>query len=158
MKLFISYSRFDKPWVTELWQKLRNEDGHDAWMDKQIVPASDWWHSIQSAIEDCECFIFVMSPQAVDSIYCLAEFRYALSLNKPILPLMLRECKPPREISKQRIQFHKIGEDNLDRTLRIVANSLGEIRVQIALGNFDDKSDISRPDEPKPSINPVETI
>jgi len=158
MKLFISYSRFDKPWVTELWQKLRNEDGHDAWMDKQIVPASDWWHSILTAIEDCECFVYVMSPQAVKSIYCLAEFRYALALNKPILPLMLRDCSAPKEIHKRRIQFHKIGEDNLDRTLRTIARSLLPIGIQIAQGAFDETPNIKRPDEPTPKLNPMETM
>jgi hypothetical protein len=42
---------------------------HDTWIDQRIVPAQDWWHTIPENIENCELFIYVMTPKSVESIY-----------------------------------------------------------------------------------------
>jgi len=93
MKLFISSSRDDSAWTYEFWRTLREETSHHIWIDQRIVPASDWWRSILDEIEHCDCFMMVMSPKSVESIYCLAELNYAVALNKPILPLMLKSSR-----------------------------------------------------------------
>src|SRR5258706_16015426 len=95
MKLFISYSRDDKAFVYDLAEKLRDEGQHDVWIDRRLVGADLWWDTILEAIEKCECFVSVMSPKFVASIYCGGELDYALALKKPILPLMLKSCDMP---------------------------------------------------------------
>jgi len=69
MKLFVSYSRDDKQWVYDFWRSIR-----------------------ERLREEADCFIMVLTPRSLESIYCMAELDYALALNKPILPLMLKPC------------------------------------------------------------------
>jgi len=80
-KLFISYSHDDGDWTGDLWRALRDEMDYDAWIDQRIVPATDWWATVLENIETCDCFIYVMTPKAIESIYCQAEVAYALALN-----------------------------------------------------------------------------
>ncbi len=79
MKLFISYSRDDKAWVYELWRALRDEANHDAWIDRRLVPAQDWWNTVLDSIEACECILYVISPKSAESIYCRTKLSYALA-------------------------------------------------------------------------------
>ncbi len=137
MKLFISYSRDDKAWVYELWRNLRDRAHHDAWIDQRIIPAQDWWDSILTNIETAECVLYIMTPKSVDSIYCQAEMTYALALNKPILPLMLKPCNVPSEISTRRIQYFSLSDtDSLGDVLFTIERGLSQIRVDIIQGKF----------------------
>ncbi|GEM_PF-1028930 len=108
MKLFISYSRQDSHWVYGLHDNLRENPLHDTWIDRNLVASTDWWDMILTQIEKCDCFIFVMSPDSLVSDYCVTECEYALALNKPILPLMLKDCLndiPPELVGLKKKQF-----------------------------------------------------
>ncbi|MFZ4816777.1 MAG: SUMF1/EgtB/PvdO family nonheme iron enzyme, partial [Phototrophicaceae bacterium] len=109
-KLFISYSRDDKAWVSLLWQALRDEN-YDAWMDRFIDPVANWWEAILSNIRDADCFIYVMSPKAIESPYCTAELNYALDRNVPVLPLMLKRCDFPKRLSDANVQYLVVGDN-----------------------------------------------
>ncbi|MCA0456405.1 MAG: SUMF1/EgtB/PvdO family nonheme iron enzyme [Chloroflexi bacterium] len=155
-KLFISYSRDDKAWVYELWRGLRDRAHHDAWIDQRLMPAQDWWEGILQNIETCECFIYIMSPKCVESIYCTAELNYALALNKPIVPLMLKQCDTPQSLKSRRIQYAIVRDDmSLGDTLFTVERALGDVRVNIFQGKYPPPSPLpDRPDEPKPESKP----
>ncbi len=152
MRLFISYSRDDKAWVYELWRALRDRAFHDAWIDRRIVPAQDWWDTILTHIEQAECFIYVLTPKAVESIYCLAEMRYALALNKPVVPLVLKPCDYPLDLSERRIQYATVEDGmTVGDVLFTVERALGEIRVGLVQGRYAPPDPPPpRPDEPKP--------
>lgn len=129
MKIFISYSHDDKAWVNELWRALRDRAYHDAWIDQRLVAAQDWWETILQNIEACECFIYIMSPQSISSIYCRTEIEYAIALNKPIIPLMLKTCSYPANLKSKRIQYQSINDETtLGDTLFIIERALGQIR------------------------------
>ncbi|MBX3063711.1 MAG: SUMF1/EgtB/PvdO family nonheme iron enzyme [Anaerolineae bacterium] len=148
MKLFISYSREDKSWVYELWRALRDRAHHDVWIDQWIVPAQDWWATILQNIEVCECFLYVMTPQSVESIYCRAELAYALALNKPILPLLLKDTELPADL--KRIQFLTVtNESNWGDVLFVIASALAEVRVDALQGKYPAQS-AKPPSEPIP--------
>lgn len=150
MRLFLSYSRDDKDWVYALWDELRDEAFHDVWLDRRIVPATDWWETILHNIETCECLVFVMTPSSVNSIYCLAELEYAAALNKPILPLMLESCDFPDILSQNRVQYQLITDDmSMDRTLLKIEQGLGEVRVALVQNRFRPRK-APRPDLPQP--------
>ncbi|HEX2622408.1 MAG TPA: toll/interleukin-1 receptor domain-containing protein, partial [Phototrophicaceae bacterium] len=150
MKLFISYSRDDKAWVYELWRALRDEGHHDTWIDRQIVPASDWWTSILENIETRECFVYVMSPKSVESIYCTAELDYALGLNKPILPLMLKSATYPDKLKEKRIQYETFtDESSMDRILFRFEKAIGHIREAVYQGKYQPTT-ATRPNVPQP--------
>ncbi|MBN1965580.1 MAG: SUMF1/EgtB/PvdO family nonheme iron enzyme [Anaerolineae bacterium] len=153
MRLFISYSRDDKAWTYELWRALRDRADHDAWIDQRIIPAQDWWDSILAHIEWAECIVYVITPKAAESIYCLAELHYALALNKPVVPLMLKPCDYPHELRKRHIQYRMIDDDmTLDYVLLMVERALGEIRVCLLQGKYAPPDPLPpRPDEPRPA-------
>jgi curved DNA-binding protein CbpA len=158
MKLFISYSRDDSAWTYEFWRKLREDTSHDAWIDQRIVPASDWWHSILEEIERSDCFVTVLTPKSVSSIYCLAELNYALSLNKPILPLMLKLCSVPEPLKNSRIQYQDItNSPPMDRVLVRTLQGLNYVEVSLTRGEYEPKTAL-RPVEPKPMFDATETI
>ncbi|MCW5849729.1 MAG: SUMF1/EgtB/PvdO family nonheme iron enzyme [Anaerolineae bacterium] len=149
MKLFLSYSRDDKAWVYELWRALRDEAQHDAWIDRRLVPAQDWWGTILDNIEACECFIYVMTPLSVASIYCRAELEYALALNKPVLPLMLKPCDYPPSLSQRRVQYQVISDDmHMDRVLFRTGQGLTEIRIGLIQGKYTPPT----PPPPRPAL------
>ncbi len=156
MKLFISYSRDDKAWVYELWRALRDRAHHDAWIDQRLLPAQDWWDGIIQNIETCDCFVCVMTPKSTESIYCSAELNYALALNKPVLPLMLKQCDVPEDIRSRRIQYEPVRDDmSLGDTLFAVAQGLTEVRIGLIQGKYPPPAPLpKRPEEPKPERKP----
>ncbi len=90
-KSFVSYSRADRQFVDDLIPLLRKVYGNDSvWFDDDIPGGHDWWQLILSEIAHCEVFVYLLSNEALASPYCQAEFREALRLQKPILPVIVR--------------------------------------------------------------------
>jgi hypothetical protein len=57
--VFISYSRKDKEFVHILHDALEKTQ-KNTWVDwEDILPTSEWWQEIESAIEGADIFIFV---------------------------------------------------------------------------------------------------
>jgi formylglycine-generating enzyme required for sulfatase activity len=126
MKLFISYARDDSEWVNSLVPGLRDGGVHNVWLDTStLVTGQDWWLGILTGIEEADCFIAILTPKAVGSIYCAAELRYAYALNKPILPLTLKPDKLiyPDLIAQNHIHATDISGFSLDRTLLLCERS-----------------------------------
>jgi formylglycine-generating enzyme required for sulfatase activity len=158
MKLFISYSHDDNAWTHLFWRALREDTSHEVWLDDRIVPASDWWRSICENIAKCDCFITVMTPKCVESIYCLAEMRFAVALNKPVLPLMLKTSKLPDELKNNRVQYQDITDNPpMERVLIKALQGLNYVELALARGEYPQRNAL-HPAEPKPRINPIETI
>jgi len=101
-KLFISYSRDDQAWVRELIAGLEELE-FETWFDKKIHASLDWWEVILDNIESADYFIIILTPKSMDSEFCKAELQYALDLNKPILPIMLKKTDLPETL--QSIQW-----------------------------------------------------
>jgi formylglycine-generating enzyme required for sulfatase activity len=151
MKLFISYSHDDKAWLLDFWRAMRDEGQHDAWIDQQVEPTQDWWETILLNIEDCQCLIYVLSPQSVESIYCTAQMNYALALNKPVLPLMLKPCDYPPQLTERGIQYQTLSEDmSLDKVLYRTEKGLTEIRIGLMQGAYP-PDNAPRPAMPEPT-------
>ena len=129
MKLFFSYSRDDKNIVYELAERLENQAEHDVWIDKEISGGQLWWDSILNHIESCECFILVLTPHYIASVYCTTELNYALALDKVILPLLLKMCDIPETL--QKIQRINIGDLSLNEAFLRSARAL--IKVESSL-------------------------
>lgn len=129
MKLFISYSRDDKSFVYELARKLNEEAEHDVWIDRRLTGADLWWDTILNSIEASECFVMILTPRSVGSIYCRAELDYAHALGKPILPLLLKPCTPPHILD--RIQYIDITNASLIETLLQSMNALHRLEMRL---------------------------
>jgi WD40 repeat protein len=91
--VFISYSRRDKRFVQKLNDALDSAGVH-AWVDWEgIEVASDWMERISSAIEDSDAFIFVISPDSINSKVCADELELGLRYNKKLIPILYRELE-----------------------------------------------------------------
>lgn len=153
MRLFISYSHDDKSWVEELHRELRED--HDPWLDKQISGASDWWNTILDEIDECDCFIYILTPKSAESPYCQEEMKYAKALNKPILPLMLKNCSYPDVLDQHRIQYLDIAGLSVEKVIRKILNSFLTIKDDIRSGKYD-RANTPRPLEPRIKKNDAE--
>ncbi|NEP60593.1 MAG: TIR domain-containing protein, partial [Symploca sp. SIO2G7] len=89
--VFISYSRKDKAFVQVLNQALSSRK-YDAWVDWENIPlTADWWEEIKAGIEGADTFIFVISPDSIESKVCGQEIDHAVENNKRLLPIVYRE-------------------------------------------------------------------
>jgi WD40 repeat protein len=90
LDVFISYSRAD----SDLARKLNNElqlQGKTTWFDQEsIASGSDFAREIEQGIQSSDNFLFILSPQSVNSPYCAMEVEYAANLNKRFVTLLHR--------------------------------------------------------------------
>jgi|GEM_PF-2690877 len=89
-RIFISYSRVDSDFVDQLEADLRLRS-FSTWVDRQqLEGGDDWAAKIQTEIDQCDCVLVVLSPEAAASEWVRREISYAQSLKKRIIPLNLR--------------------------------------------------------------------
>lgn len=86
--IFISYSHKDKKYVEKLEQKLI-EEGFNVWIDHRIDYGSQWTQAIETAIDNCDAYIVVMSEDAKKSSWVQREMIHAERRKKPFFPLLL---------------------------------------------------------------------
>jgi WD40 repeat protein len=92
--VFISYSRKDQAFVQRLHQALQDR-GREAWIDwKDIPPTAEWLLEVYGGIEAADTFLFILSPDAVDSKVCGKEVTYAVSHNKRLIPVVCKDVDP----------------------------------------------------------------
>jgi hypothetical protein len=86
--VFISYSRKDRDFVESVVQHLSHSE-FTWWLDtRNLQPAEIWRSELKDAIIDADNVIFVISPDAIDSIYCKMELDFAVEHNKRVIPLV----------------------------------------------------------------------
>jgi hypothetical protein len=79
------------------------------WIDRGDIHAgAEWQRTIARAIEDCLAFIFVVSPDSVDSQYAAHEFSLATAHKKTIFPLIYRKTKIPKQLEQQLFDYQFI--------------------------------------------------
>ena len=90
LDVFISYSRVD----SDLARKLNNGlqlQGKTTWFDQEsIASGADFAREIEQGIQSSDNFLFILSPQSVNSPYCAIEVEYAAKLNKRFVTLLHR--------------------------------------------------------------------
>ena len=90
LDVFISYSRVD----SDLARKLNNGlqlQGKTTWFDQEsIASGADFAREIEQGIQSSDNFLFILSPQSVNSPYCAMEVEYAANLNKRFVTLVHR--------------------------------------------------------------------
>jgi WD40 repeat protein/tetratricopeptide (TPR) repeat protein len=93
-EVFISYSRKDGDFARQLNTKLQ-EAGKTTWFDQESISAGvDFEKEIFKGIDGSDNFLFVLSPDAVESEYCEREVNYAAEQNKRFITVLHRETDP----------------------------------------------------------------
>jgi CRP-like cAMP-binding protein len=89
-RVFISYARKDVDFVYQLYEGLTHS-GIETWIDlKGLPPASDWWAEIERAIQSADAYLFILSPDSLESALCQKERSIAANANKRVIPIFYR--------------------------------------------------------------------
>jgi WD40 repeat protein len=90
LDVFISYSRVDSDFARRLNDALQMQNKR-TWFDQEsIATGTDFQQEIYRGIESSDVFLFVLSPQSVNSPFCADEVEYAHSLNKRMVTVLHR--------------------------------------------------------------------
>lgn len=120
--VFICYSHADAEVVYPELAFIR-ESGTKVWYDEGIRPGSEWTDELAAAIDNCEHFLFFVTPRSVNSRHCRDEVQYALKLGKSIVVVYLEPTKLPRglELVLGSIQaVHRAGFRDADYRQRLL--------------------------------------
>lgn len=83
--IFISYSRKDKAFATELENRLSKH--FDVWIDRKMRGGKKWREELDECIQACKVLILVISPDATESDIVNYEWIFALGAGKVFIPL-----------------------------------------------------------------------
>jgi formylglycine-generating enzyme required for sulfatase activity len=109
IKIFLSYASQDREQGKSIYLALRDQ-GHKVFFDRADLPAGEEYHNrIRHAIQKSHLFIFLLSPNAVDSnSYTLEELSIAEKAGSKLLPVVLREAATDQiPAAIKAVTFHK---------------------------------------------------
>lgn len=96
-KVFISYQHDDAEQVFRIVRIMEKDIGLDVWIDRErIFVGQKFAALIESAIDDADCYIMMVSRRWYASDYCNDEFDVARMLKKKIFPIYLEDCPMPK--------------------------------------------------------------
>lgn len=101
LKVFISYSHADEKikQKLEIHLAMLNKAGFiSTWHDRKIIPGEKWAGKINTALEDSDIILFLVSPDFLASNYCYdIEVKKALQLHEDekavVVPVIIRYCQ-----------------------------------------------------------------
>jgi hypothetical protein len=87
-KIFISYARIDGAELAQRLQGDLRDKGYDAWLDtERIRGGSTWTKEIETAIDDADYVLALLTPGSYASEICRAEQLRSLRKGKCVIPL-----------------------------------------------------------------------
>ncbi|MEQ9624242.1 TIR domain-containing protein [Coleofasciculus chthonoplastes] len=90
-QVFLSYTDEDRAMMETIRTRLRRE-GITVWTNTtDIQTGEEFEEAIKRGIEQADTVIYLLSPDSVKSYFARQELEYALSLNKRIIPVLVRE-------------------------------------------------------------------
>ncbi len=97
---FLSYSRKDSEFALKLSRDLENA-GIRLWVDGLDTESGKAWDlALEEALTASGIVLAVMSPDAVQSDFVMSTVHDALERNKPVIPLLYRDCELPPRLSR----------------------------------------------------------
>ena len=125
-EIFLSHSSKDREFATDVAEELRRH-GIPVWYSQtNIIGAQEWHDEIGAALERCNWFVIVLSPNATRSTWVKNERLFALNhrrFKNRIVPLFYRNCRYERLswtlASFQIIDFRQSIDDGYRELLRV---------------------------------------
>lgn len=90
VKFFISYAREDSRAAEELKSYLYLLRHVSVWTESQISPGERWDQVIQSALQDADVVLVLLSAEALESEWIHKETRLALKKDKRVVPILIK--------------------------------------------------------------------
>ena len=143
IKVFVSYSRADKAFASDLVLGLA-ACGFAPYIDRHdIAPGEDWEKRLEGLISEADSIVYIVSPDSLASDNCGQEFRQALDLRKRILPVVWRavdDVAAPPELKRLNYIFFS-GEGRtfaagLSELAAAVRTDIGWIREHTRLAEL----------------------
>ena len=118
LKVFLSHSDRDRPFVSRL-ARLLEDRGISVWYSRTKIKGAQEWHDeIGKALAQCNWFVLVLTPSSVASGWTKRELMYALQQKRyrnHIVPLIRKTCRHRRLswtlASIQMIDFTRAFDD-----------------------------------------------
>ncbi|MGD1805386.1 toll/interleukin-1 receptor domain-containing protein [Dapis sp. BLCC M126] len=115
LDVFVSYSRADADFARRLNDALQTYGKTTCFDQESIATGTDFQQEIYRGIEKSDNFLFIISPESVNSPYCADEVEYAKSLNKRFITVLHRKVNTAElhpELAKvQWLDFNRYGGD-----------------------------------------------
>ncbi len=150
IKLFISYSRKDRRRIDKLNEALESNDELEVFRDTEdILPTEEWKPRLEGLIKSADVILFALSPDSVTSDVCQWELELADSLNKKIIPVVVREVdgNVPDIVSRLNYIFLTKKADFENALARIgeaITVDIDWIREHTRIGELADRWDQSQ--------------
>jgi hypothetical protein len=91
--IFLSYRRTDREFAAQLVRELEKR-GLTVWYDADIDGAQDWRPEIGAAVEAGKMLVILFSESSNEGRSLKKELALADSLQKPVVPILIDDCKP----------------------------------------------------------------
>jgi WD40 repeat protein len=130
-KVFISYSRKDKSQAQKLTEALARSE-LETWVDwEDIPPTADWMEQIHKGIESADAFLFLLSPDSIQSEVCGQEVDHAVLNGKRLIPIVAQDVNP-KEIHSALAKVNWIYLREQDDFEIAIAKTLSAIHTDLA--------------------------
>lgn len=118
-QVFLAYAEVEREVVDKIRKRLMRE-GFTLWLNTtDIQTGVDFQVAINRGIEEADNVIHLLSPAALQSEYCQKEIDYALSLNKRLIPILIK----PTDVSQLQPALRNLQYIDL-------TNNLNEVTYQ----------------------------
>lgn len=153
--IFISYSRNDLGIAEKIIDALAKDD-LEPWIDWKNIPKGETFEGeIQQGIQKAEIFLFLVSPDSVQSDWCNREIAHAINNGKRILPIVIRDADLKNihpEISKRNWIFCRNTQDDFNKAIEEIRKTIHtdyewlkyHTELQIKALRWEQKKDNSR--------------
>jgi hypothetical protein len=123
--VFIAYARSDGPAVHTIAERLRSR-GIETRVDIEDLPIGvDWASTLKEFIRNADTILFVITPAAMKSQWCLTEVEFAVRFNKRILPVLLKPV--PEDViplGLARLQYLIFTDINDERAFNTLVDAI----------------------------------
>lgn len=96
LEVFVSHASRDRNFVKRLL-KVFKQNKIRYWFSETHIPGAMEWHDeIGRALNRCDWFLLILTPNAVKSVWVKRELLYALRRNRykgRIIPVLVRDCE-----------------------------------------------------------------
>jgi len=96
VEVFVSHASKDRSFVKRLLKVFKQNRIHYWFSETHIPGAMEWHDEIGRAMDHCNWFLLVLTPNAVKSMWVKRELLYALRqkrYRRRIIPAVFRDCK-----------------------------------------------------------------
>ncbi len=156
---FISYSSTDRRFARRLADDLKAQDIPIWFAEFDLEPGDSLFAKIESAIEQTEFLIVVLTPASVKSSWVKEEVRLAMhdgmrGKKFPIIPVLREPCEIPGFLREKVYSDMRPEADYRDALKKLVRKIKGGLKWKDDLKKF--KNEIDLASEPEVGGRPIE--